>query len=45
LDLPPRQTPLLPDKPVVTDLSIDPELLQLQARLPSGTTLVTRLRS
>ena len=36
---------LLPDKPVGTDRSIDPEHLQLQARLPSGTTPVTRLRS
>jgi hypothetical protein len=35
---------LLPDKPVVPIRSIDPEHLQLQARLPSGTTPLTRLR-
>ena len=34
---------LLPDKPVVPIRSIDPEHLQ-QARLPSGTTPVARLR-
>jgi hypothetical protein len=44
LDLPLRQTPLLPDKPVLTDPTFDLEQLQLQAGLPSGTTPVTRLR-
>jgi hypothetical protein len=32
LDLPPRQTPLLPDKPVLTDPTFDLEQLQLQSR-------------
>jgi hypothetical protein len=34
--------PLLPDKPVVTDSKIDPEHLELQRRLISGTARLTR---